>query len=114
MATDTCMENMIPVEFVETIKDAQKRKEQGWTLSNKVFREAVNLRINELNELISRELNSVKASNLEAMLKSLNPKRFNEGTLVFGLQHQSVQKVMYEQLKRRDMIFAVLFRMNML
>ena len=95
----TNLDTMNTVEVIETINEAIRREEQGWTISNKVFRKALKIRSKQLEEIIEQETNQTRIANYLSIIKGLSPKQFNEGTLVFGLQHRIVQKRMIELLE---------------
>jgi hypothetical protein len=75
----------------ETRDEAIIRNTQGQTISNRVFREALEARAKDLERRAKEETNSKRLAQVEALIRSLRPKRFSEGPLIFGLQHKSVQ-----------------------
>lgn len=62
------------------------RANGGRTLCNKLFREAVKARKDELKEEISKEENEEKRSVLTGKLSAIATKRISEGPLYFGLR----------------------------
>ena len=90
------LDNEILHVLPETDADAFKREERGITLCNKVFVEALKIRVNDYLQLVQEEEysdapNKLKISNLQARIELLRPNRFSEGVLLFGLRHQMVQ-----------------------
>ena len=90
------LDNEILHVLSETDADAFKREERGITLCNKVFVEALKIRVNDYLQLVQEEEssdtpNKLKISNLQARIELLRPNRFSEGVLLFGLRHQIVQ-----------------------
>ena len=77
----------------ETKQEASFRMNTGRTISSRLFRQALNNRAKELEEELksTSELDDLKCKNLKMKIKHLRPKRFSEGTLTFGLQHEAVQ-----------------------
>jgi hypothetical protein len=75
------------------------RETSGRTISNKVFRDAMEHRAREYEEQQAAEDNHVRKANLESLIKGLRPKRFSEGPLCFGLQHICVQERMRTLVK---------------
>ena len=79
----------------ETEEEAFVRMSLGRTISSRVFRRAMEFRARELedqmNKLEDTEGNASDRKSLLTKITSLRPKKFSEGTLVFGLQHDSVQ-----------------------
>ena len=78
----------------ETRDEALSRMTLGRSITNDVFREAMRKRANELEQVLHSEPNDTQKANLMSMIKILRPKRFTQGPLVFGLQHQIVQEKM--------------------
>jgi len=89
-------------ELTETSLEAQMRRERGWTISSKVFREALKSRLSDLENELKKETNQTKKANLESLLKALKPSRFTEGLLAFGLLHESVQNRMRQELEAQQ------------
>ena len=77
--------------LTETKDEAILRNSQGQTISNKVFREALEDRARRLEMQLQGETNPKRIAHLESLIRGLRPKRFSEGPLVFGLQHKVVQ-----------------------
>ena len=88
-------------EATETPDEARRRERQGWTISNRLFRDAMKSRVDSLLESLDTETDSTKVANIHSLIKHLQPKRFNEGTLVFGLQHRQIQDRMNKLLLQR-------------
>jgi len=80
--------------MTETRDEAVIRNSQGQTISNKVFREALESRARDLEERLEKETNPKRVAQLQSLIKALRPKRFSEGPLIFGLQHRVVQEKM--------------------
>jgi len=82
---------------VETIGEAVERMNNGRTITNDVFREAMEIRAKELDVEADEESNSCRGANLRSRAQALRPRCFNQGILVFGLQHRVVQ----DELRKR-------------
>jgi len=76
----------------ETPEEAEARVSLGWTISSRLFREALTHRANELEGLLNGETNQCRIANLKSLIKALRPKTFTQGPLVFGLKHKIVQE----------------------
>lgn len=82
--------------LTESREEAIIRNSQGQTISNKVFREALEARAKDLEKSLINETNVKKCAQVQSLIRNLRPKRFSEGPLVFGLQHKVVQDKMIE------------------
>jgi hypothetical protein len=90
----TNLNNNVTHSLTETPSEAISRACLGRTITNKVFREALEYRAAELEVALNRETSEFRRANLQALIKLLRPKRFSIGPLVFGLQHKIVQDKM--------------------
>lgn len=81
----------------ETRDEAVIRNSQGQTITNRVFREALEARAKDLESGLVGESNFKKITQTQALIRSLRPKRFSEGPLVFGLQHKIIQDRMLQE-----------------
>ena len=90
----TNLSTMKRYEMTESLEESKIRQRRGRTISNQVFRAAIDDRVNELKALLLAETKEVRKANLESLIKTLQPKQFSEGLLVFGLQHACVQERM--------------------
>jgi hypothetical protein len=82
---------------VETPDDAQRRETRGFTLCNRVFREAMQRRAEEYEKLAEQERqsptpNPLQINNFEKQAVFLRPDKVSEGPLLFGLRHRAVQE----------------------
>ena len=86
----------------ETKKEAVFRMLNGRTISSRLFKEALDHRARELEEELSStdSSNELRIKNLKAKIRHLKPKRFSEGTLTFGLQHEAVQAYVMAKQER--------------
>ena len=86
----------------ETKKEAVFRMLNGRTISSRLFKEALDHRARELEEELSStdSSNELRIKNLKAKIRHLKPKRFSEGTLTFGLQHEAVQTYVMAKQER--------------
>jgi hypothetical protein len=75
----------------ETVQEALCRMSKGRTISNEVFRSAMILQAQLLMKELQTEPDRGTRTHLEILVKTLQPRCFNQGLLVFGLQHQAVQ-----------------------
>lgn len=82
--------------ITETRDEAAIRNSQGQTISNKVFREALEARAKDLEKHLETETNTKRIAQLQSLIRALRPKRFSEGPLIFGLQHRVVQEKMQQ------------------
>ena len=80
------------VERTETPDEAEARSTLGWTIASKTFREALHRRANQLEASLAEETNSTRLANLKSLIRTLRPKTFTQGPLVFGLKHRIVQE----------------------
>jgi len=76
----------------EAPDEAEARVSLGWTISSRLFREAMTHRANELETMLAGETNECRIANLKSLIKALRPKTFTQGPLVFGLKHRIVQE----------------------
>jgi hypothetical protein len=76
----------------ESLVEAESRSVLGWTISSKLFRDAMHQRATEHEELLRGETNLIKIANLKSLIKTLRPKTFTQGPLIFGLKHRIVQE----------------------
>jgi hypothetical protein len=83
--------------ITETVSQAKKRIALGHTISNRVFRKAMECRARDLEASLDGERNDCRLSNVKSLVKSLRPTSFSEGLLAFGLQHKIVQEHMGNQ-----------------
>lgn len=83
---------------VETASEALERMSNGRTITNEVFRQAMDVRADELEKLAAAEPAGPKQTSLQSRSMALRPRCFNQGILVFGLQHRIVQSKMKEQM----------------
>lgn len=81
---------------VETVDEAQTRETRGFTLCNRVFREAMQKRAEEYEQLAKAEEscespNPLQIANYQRQAVFLRPEKVSEGPLLFGLRHKAVQ-----------------------
>ena len=76
----------------ENANEAMARLALGWTISSKLFREAMSERANQLEERLSGESNECRIAKIKSLIKVLRPKTFTQGPLIFGLKHRIVQE----------------------
>ena len=69
--------------------------QSGRTIASRLFLEAMKSRANELEEDLKTCSNELEGMKLKLRIKNLQPRRFFEGSLVFGLQHAIVQEKAY-------------------
>lgn len=81
-------------EIAENLEELEKRVIQGRTVCNKLFRIAMEDRAKSLERELEHETNLIKVTRTQSLIRTLRPKVFSEGPLVFGLQHQVVQERM--------------------
>lgn len=82
------------VSHRETRKEALLRIRRGDTVSSRLFRQALELQAQVYETELSScdpTTESIRFRNLRSKIGLLRPKKFSEGTLVFGLQHAIVQ-----------------------
>lgn len=94
----TNLTTMQTLERMETVEESKRRHQRGWTISNEVFREAMEKRVQDLERNIPQETNPTRIASIQSLIKSLKPKKFSEGLLVFGLQHKVVQVMIRQSL----------------
>ena len=82
----------------ETPTEAKMRMSKGRTISNRVFREALEHRAKELERELAREIHDCRIANLQSRIARLRPRKFSEGSLIFGLQHRIIQEKMQGDL----------------
>jgi len=81
---------------VETADEAQTRETRGFTLCNRVFREAMQKRAEEYERLAAQEEqskapNPLQIANYQRQAVFLRPEKVSEGPLLFGLRHKTIQ-----------------------
>lgn len=81
-------------ERTETVNEAKARASIGRTITNQLFREAMEQRAIWLERNLETEDNLIRLANVKSLIKVLRPNRFTQGPLVFGLQHKTVQEAM--------------------
>ena len=81
-------------EHLENEDEAFLRMKRGWTCSSRLFREAIEIRAKQLENLLSKcsHDDTLRINCYKTKIESLRPKNFSEGTLIFGLQHSIVQQ----------------------
>jgi hypothetical protein len=92
----TNLNNGMSHSATETDTEAISRASVGRTLTNKIFREALEYRAAELEASLDQERDELRRGTLITLIKALRPKRVSIGPLVFGLQHKIVQDKMKE------------------
>ena len=78
----------------ETMQDALNREGCGRTICNNVLKTALEARAQQIEKeakALRAKGDVSRASNLEAQVKSLRPKRCTVGLLFFGLLHEQIQ-----------------------
>jgi hypothetical protein len=80
----------------EDAEDAFRRETRGFTLCNRVFREAMQRRAQDYERLVMEEKanpipNLLQVTNCETRAAFLRPEKVSEGPLLFGLRHKVVQ-----------------------
>ena len=98
--------------LTETPSEALERITSGNTISNKVFRLAMKQRMQDLeNELLTlqkaksehtEEMIEFKCANLRTRIRTLSPKHFKQGLLLFGLLHDVVQNTLTATGDKRE------------
>jgi len=78
----------------ETEEEATERILNGRTISNHVFREALKAQVQLLMDSQNDGSNQARQAERDFRIKTLQPRCFNQGLLVFGLQHKIVQDKM--------------------
>ena len=80
----------------ESRREASLRMKRGNTVSSRLFRAALETHAEHLEKQIGLLMEKKDSSNsilqLKRRIQALRPRKFSEGTLVFGLQHLIVQK----------------------
>jgi hypothetical protein len=88
----TNLETGLTLSRTENPLQAMERVTNGRTITNEVFRAAMKAGALELENSITDEMSPCAAANIRSKVRTLRPKRFNQGLLVFGLLHQTVQE----------------------
>ena len=78
----------------ETPDEAVSRANLGWTVTSKLFRDAMAHRADQLFMQANQEENPCRAANLRSLAKTLRPKSFTQGPLLFGLKHKVIHDTM--------------------
>jgi hypothetical protein len=90
--TITNLSTSIVHSMTETNEQARRRCNLGHTISNRVFKQAMEHRASQLEaEMSDKTTPKSRLSNLKRLVRALRPKAFSEGLLAFGLQHRIVQ-----------------------
>ena len=79
----------------ESHREASLRMKRGDTVSSKLFRSALEAHAEFLEKQLALwdpETHANKILQINNKIRALRPKKFSEGTLVFGLQHSIVQQ----------------------
>jgi len=92
--TITNLTTGVVTSMTESRDETVIRNTQGQTISNKVFREALEIRARDLEQRLQGEINPRRIAQLQSLIRALRPKRFSEGPLIFGLQHKIIQEKM--------------------
>ena len=87
-------------EAKETEREASYRMQSGRTISTRLFKEALDRRVSFYQEELSKidqskRENESSVKDLKRKIRHLRPRRFSEGTLAFGLQHEMVQRHLF-------------------
>ena len=100
----TNLTTMKCTSLTETPSEALERITSGNTISNKVFRLAMKQRMQDLeSDLVAlqkakseqtEEMIEFKCANLRTRIRTLSPKHFKQGLLLFGLLHDIVQNTL--------------------
>jgi len=85
----------------ETLQEALERAVSGRTITNEIFRNVLEARAKQLMESAEREDNPCRRASIESLVKVLRPRCFNQGLLVFGLQHKVVQDMITNSTETR-------------
>ena len=87
-------------EAKETKREASYRMQKGRTISTRLFKEALDRGVSFYQEELSKidqskRENEYPVKDLKRKIRHLRPRRFSEGTLAFGLQHEMVQRHLF-------------------
>jgi hypothetical protein len=100
--TITNIANQTTHTTTETPKQAYIRMSHGRTIASRVFRNAMLVEAEEMEQSLVGETDECRISNVASLIKALRPKTFSEGLLVFGLQHECVQEKMSQMLSEQS------------
>ena len=76
--------------MIESDSDAVVRQMTGRTITNHVFKKAMEARLATVRAQLAQETNELKRKHILAHMKALMPVRFTLGPLAFGLLHTKV------------------------
>ena len=85
----------------ETKKEVILRMTKGRTIASRVFKEAIEFRAKQLEEELESndyQKETARCKGISKKIRRLRPTKFSEGTLSFGLQHDSVQEFLQKNL----------------